>query len=117
MVRDATASELPTDENSPEAWQPPTFSRSNTDQMAGACISIISRCMPSESCVNCHKHDGRGADDRSLQADDLMAVVRVTIDDQETVDARGQESGVLVDGGDRRRLSSRCSRCGPWCGT
>jgi two-component system, NarL family, sensor histidine kinase BarA len=77
---------LPTDEDSPEAWQPPTFSRPNTDKNGRRVYQYYQPMYAGESCVNCHKMFG--AFPKTHAVGDLMAVVRVTIDDQETVDAR-----------------------------
>jgi signal transduction histidine kinase len=76
----------PPDENTPDAWKTPTFSRSNN--IDGRQVYQYYQPMyASQSCVDCHKM-GLGAVKHSeLENDKLMAVVRVTIDDQDTVDA------------------------------
>jgi signal transduction histidine kinase len=48
----------------------------------------------SASCVRCHKLLG-AAPNANLKEDDVMAVVRVTIDDQETVDALVKNRAIL----------------------
>jgi signal transduction histidine kinase len=48
-----------------------------------------------ESCVTCHKAMGK-VPRAQLQAGDLMAVVRVTIDDQPTVDAKARNRAFLI---------------------
>jgi signal transduction histidine kinase len=47
-----------------------------------------------KSCVGCHKSMG-AAPNPQLEQDDLMAVARVTIDDQETVDALAENRALL----------------------
>jgi two-component system, NarL family, sensor histidine kinase BarA len=76
---------LPADENSPEAWQPPTFSRPNTDKNGRRVYQYYRPMYADDSCIKCHKVFG--AFPKTYAVDDMMAVVRVTIDDQETVDA------------------------------
>jgi signal transduction histidine kinase len=48
-----------------------------------------------KTCVNCH-HDMGAAPNPALRAGDLMAVARVTIDDQETVDALAWNRAYLL---------------------
>ena len=74
-------------ENAPTKWKAPkSVSRSNT--IAGRQVYQYYQPMyaTDASCVICHKSFGAAPDNR-LKQGDLMAVVRVTIDDQETVDA------------------------------
>ena len=70
----------------------------------------------SEYCVNCHKALGEVPNSK-LQDGDLMAVIRVTLDDRGNGQRAGDQSGAGLDGGDRDRLFVDDSRCGPSCAT
>jgi signal transduction histidine kinase len=90
----ANLSEAP-NESAPEDWKPPrSVSRSNT--IDGRQVYQYYQPMHAinESCVSCHKLMG-AAPNNLLKKDDLMAVVRVTIDDQETVDALVKNRALL----------------------
>jgi signal transduction histidine kinase len=72
---------------------PKSFSRSNT--IDGRQVYQYYQPMyASASCVRCHKLMG-AARNNNLEEDDVMAVVRVTIDDQETVDALVKNRAIL----------------------
>jgi signal transduction histidine kinase len=74
--------------NLPEGWEPPqAFSRSVV--LKGRPVYQYYQPMyaTDNSCVICHKSFG-AVPNNQLELDDLMAVVRVTIDDQETVGAQ-----------------------------
>ena len=57
-------------------------------------INTISRCTREKSCIDCHRSLGQ-VPNPNLQKDDLMAVVRVTIDDQATVNAQAKNRALL----------------------
>jgi signal transduction histidine kinase len=76
----------PPNPNSSDEWKPPTFSRPNTDETGRRVFQYYQALYAGSNCVKCHV--GVGAIRRpQLATDDLMAVVRVTIDDQQTVNA------------------------------
>ena len=89
LVRDWFANynrKLPADGDTPEAWKSPTFSRPNTDENGRRVYQYYQPMYAdNQSCIDCHKLYGPVPKNRELG--ELMAVVRVTIDDQETVDA------------------------------
>jgi two-component system, NarL family, sensor histidine kinase BarA len=73
--------------------KPKSFSRSNS--IDGRQVYQYYQPMAaSASCVSCHKLLG-AAPNSELQEGDVMAVVRVTIDDQETVDALVKNRAIL----------------------
>jgi two-component system sensor histidine kinase BarA len=73
--------------------KPKAFSRSN--RIDGRQVYQYYQPMAaSASCVSCHKLLG-AAPNSELQEGDVMAVVRVTIDDQETVDALVKNRAIL----------------------
>ncbi|HJQ80246.1 MAG TPA: ATP-binding protein [Lacipirellulaceae bacterium] len=81
-------------ENAPEGWKPrKSFSRSN--RIDGRQVyQYYQPMVASASCVQCHRFLG-AAPNPALQKDDVMAVVRVTINDQETVDALVKNRAIL----------------------
>jgi two-component system sensor histidine kinase BarA len=83
-------------ENSPEAWKPPEVrDRSNTIN-GRRVYQYYQPIYAQKSCVVCHKMGMSAATNSLLEVDDLMAVARVTINDQETVDAVAKNRAGLV---------------------
>jgi signal transduction histidine kinase len=82
-------------ESSPEAWKPRDFhDRSNTVD-GRRVYQYYQPILAKKSCVQCHRSLG-AAPNPHLEKDDLMAVARVTIDDQDTVDAVAKNRAGLV---------------------
>jgi two-component system, NarL family, sensor histidine kinase BarA len=76
-----------TDKNVPPLWKvPDSYDRSNTVDGHQVYQYYQPMYALSDSCVRCHTALG-AAPNPQLKKGDLMAVVRVTIDDQETVEA------------------------------
>jgi signal transduction histidine kinase len=86
---------LTTDENAPEAWQPPTFNRPNTDKNGRRVYQYYQPMYADASCIRCHQRMG-AYPQTTREVGDLMAVVRVTIDDQETVNALVSNRAMLA---------------------
>jgi signal transduction histidine kinase len=84
-----------TSENSPEAWKPDAHDRSNTTN-GRRVYQYYQPIYAKESCVNCHRSGLGAARTPLLQEGDLMALARVTIEDQETVDAVAKNRAGLV---------------------
>jgi signal transduction histidine kinase len=84
-----------TDENAPEGWQPPTFSRPNTDKNGRRVYQYYQPMYADASCIRCHQRMG-AYPKTTRDVGDLMAVVRVTIDDQETVNALVSNRAMLA---------------------
>jgi signal transduction histidine kinase len=83
-------------ENAPEAWKPrQSHDRPNTNEEGRRVYQYYQPIYAKASCVTCHKSLG-AAPNSQLKVDDLMAVARVTIDDQETVDAIAQNRATLI---------------------
>jgi two-component system, NarL family, sensor histidine kinase BarA len=83
-------------ENAPEAWKPRlSHDRSSTNDEGRRVYQYYQPIYAKASCVNCHKGLG-AAPNSQLKVDDLMAVARVTIDDQDTVDAVAKNRAGLV---------------------
>jgi signal transduction histidine kinase len=68
-----------------DTWKPPTYSRPNTDQQGRRVYQYYEPMYADQSCIFCHQR--LGAVPKNRKVGELMAVVRVTIDDQETVNA------------------------------
>jgi signal transduction histidine kinase len=84
-------------EHAPEAWKPrASYDRSNTIEGRRVYQYYQPIYANEESCVACHNGGLGAARNRHLQKGDLMAVARVTIDDQETVDAIAQNRATLI---------------------
>lgn len=82
-------------ESSPQAWKAPDFhDRGNTIE-GRRVYQYYQPIKAKETCIGCHKYLG-AAPNPQLKVDDLMAVARVTIDDQETVDAIAQNRAALI---------------------
>ena len=84
------------DSNAPQGWQAPkSVSRSSTIEGRQVYQYYQPMYATSSSCVVCHRYMKGAVENNDLQEGDLMAVVRVTIDDQETVDALVQNRAIL----------------------
>jgi signal transduction histidine kinase len=82
-------------ENAPEAWNPGAHDRSNTID-GRRVYQYYQPIYADKSCVDCHNSGLGAVTSPQLAEGDLMAVARVTIDDQETVDAIAQNRATLI---------------------
>jgi signal transduction histidine kinase len=81
-------------ENAPDAWKP-RGSHHRSITLDGAPVyQYYQPIYAKESCIACHRSMG-AVKNPHLQAGDLMAVARVTIDDQDTVDAVAKNRALL----------------------
>jgi two-component system, NarL family, sensor histidine kinase BarA len=81
-------------DSAPDAWKP-RKSHNRANMIEGRRVyQYYQPIYAKQSCVGCHRQLG-AAPNPQLQKDDLMAVARVTIDDQETVDALAENRALL----------------------
>jgi signal transduction histidine kinase len=96
LISQWSAPEVRTEDSTGDG-QPPTvpkFFERRVDRDGHQVYQYYQPMYAQKSCLNCHRSVGRFANP-SLQENDLMAVVRVTIDDQTTVNAQAKNKALL----------------------